>query len=286
MKTQCFSSVVRVAFAVGMLISGSTVMAGGNVTAANVNGQLQITGDGNGNSIQIQPGVVLTSIGGFKFRLIAGLQVAGLDGTTVNNKVSQVFTGINGGLQVQLNGGNDSLKLGFASGVTAINGPVTVDMGAGTDRVDVLRVAIAGDARFRFGGSGDDQLIADLLDVAGNLVAESDSGNDLIFLDANAINVGVSTSGGDDQVAVVLGTIDGILSVETGAGRDEVALVDLDVIGAVIMATGFGSDTVELEDSRFGQIFVDLNGNDDSLLLDDVIVDGPAAFDGVTAQTH
>ena len=112
------------------------VMLDGNVAASVAGGVLLITGDANSNAITISSPTTGGSSGGTTFQ--PGTLLITPDATTsVNNGAagaSVQVSGVTFGARISLGSGNDTLSFQDSTGLV---GPVTIQTGAGSDKVQV-----------------------------------------------------------------------------------------------------------------------------------------------------
>src|SRR5436190_16531346 len=105
----------------------SRSMLAGDVLAALVAGNLQITGDASDNNIAVQ-------------QLAGGnWQVSGI-GTTINGAAANFATAGVNSISINLNGGNDTLNLHTGS----VAGAVSVIAAAGNDNLTVADLSVTG----------------------------------------------------------------------------------------------------------------------------------------------
>ena len=84
----------------------------GNVIASVSSHSLYLTGDSRANNLEI------IQVGNGQY------QVTGKDGTTINGQAQKTFSGVTADLIANLNGGNDTLKIGYYAEMVTV--PTTV----------------------------------------------------------------------------------------------------------------------------------------------------------------
>jgi len=189
------------------------VMAG-NVVVFHFNDALQIIGGDSSNQIfviETQPGVV---------------QVSPLDNTTINGRsgMFHLFNNPSDNLTINLAGGNDVLWLGKSSGPTSSVRNVNVQMGAGSDYVQVRNTVAHGYDFSSF-----------------NLGEEHQNDADTISIDRVNFRA---------------------MGIGTGAGADRVYSTNSTITKAIIQ-TGGGHDVVDLRNTAFADLAVSLGEGDD-----------------------
>lgn len=293
MKTNLRNIVLRSFTALSLTFACSQVFAAGNVTVTVVNDELRIVGDGSANDIKVEQTVVN------RYR------VSGLGGTKVNGRNSDVFR-VKKGIRADLKNGNDTLRIqGEFFGILAdnIDGPLTVDMGPGSDKVILDFLVINGRTIINTGdgsfdsvqatgivsvessfsvvtGNGKDNVALSLLQVDNGIDVSTQAGDDSVKLfDVEADFIGLDTGSGRDLVTAELSLASSEWEIDTGSEDDTVDMKNCSTPLSLGIATRAGEDEVSLTDA-VGEELVILMGDDDDLLsLKDVTFD-EATVDG------
>jgi hypothetical protein len=213
--------------------------AAGNVTTSLVGGTLTITDNAAASTLTLsQPaaGEVTITPG---------------TGTTVNGQTGPVtITGVTGGLDVNLGGGNDTLtfdlsKHSFSIGNVSITGTAggktVLTNTAGTTNT----LNVHGNLNESL-GSGTDFTRIDQFHVSGNATFDHANGNGFVFLGVDPANLGKLFNSVDGSLTAANVTASGA----AGTGSDVNALEETNVGGNIIShmghgdaATGFGGWT-------------------------------------------
>lgn len=188
----------------------------GDVLANLNSGVLTLTGDTEANSLT----VVQTGAGAYT--------VTGV-GTTINGVANLEFTGLTGGLNIDLGAGADAftftgLPLGGAI-EAAFSGAVNIQGGLGGDSIAFENANTTGDVTIN-GGDDDDTL------VVTNVNSDA--------------NITIRAAAGADSVTVTSVQAGGNLAVRSGIGDDEVFVTDA-IATNMTVRTGLGEDIVELD---------------------------------------
>src|SRR5262249_45695027 len=134
---------------------------------------------------------------------------------------------------------------------------LTVDTGAGNDRLDASGLALTGPISGPAGGNG-------------NLMLGS--GNDTVNISSS--NVGgltIDLGAGDDKLTVdhlnvfLSSTQPGTLNVTGGTGNDSVTLNNMYVDTAMSIDLGSGNDSLTINTSDVGSAAINLGTNNDKL---------------------
>ncbi len=189
---------------------------------------------------------------------------------------------------MQMNGGNDSVAVGNGEVNSTIPVDLNIDMGAGTDTVDLRRLTVGDDVQV-LTGDGNDLVRLEQLKVGG--LGVNSNQNDLL-VDTSR----VSSTGSDvDQVLMYRLTVARNATILTGADADNVVNDDrslfvvgvptstpfTDVGGDLTIQTGDGNDVVDLDLIRvFNDLNVNLNDGDDRLAIRRSFVANEANLDG------
>jgi len=150
--------------------------------------------------------------------------------------------------------GNDTVHVIYAF----IVGAFAIDLGAGTDSLDIFGSAVSGNVTF-LGGVGNDNLRVDTNFFDASLLIDGGADNDTIFV-ANGLGVDVGT-------------------IITAGGTDTVTLRN-ETQGRLTIDTGAGNDTVDVQQSAVDQIFARLGDGDDELTVFFNLVRVSADLDG------
>lgn len=214
------------------------VVPAGNVTVVFNAGTVTVTGDNRANVVDIN--VVANQV-----------IVQGFQGTTINGSndpfvVVPAGNTINDHLVVNLGDGKDVLSLRNVR----VNRSITVDTGAGNDRVVIDDIATnlnpASDINIQL-GQGSDQLLVDRLD----------SGNDLIINDA----------GGKTLIALNDVQTADDLFILTSKGRQEVTAFGLQVAERMILSFGGSSrGTALIADTTVDRVGITGSNGSDAIV--------------------
>jgi hypothetical protein len=225
-----------------------------NIQATLTDGLLTLVGDGANNQ------VVLSSTAD------GALRVSGQNGTTVNGGTAAVsFRAPIEDVDIRTGGGADLVIFDDVElrGLEA----VTVDLGAGNDRLRVVDSSLRGPLGDLIvtGGSGADTVIIDETDLDGALEIRTGSGRDIVELDemsarsvaqwlgggpdeSDAENVLVThdftvvAGGGSDDVELLWVTVGGTLDIQGGGGEDEILTRQVTVDGDASLNGGAATD--------------------------------------------
>ncbi len=137
--------------------------------------------------------------------------------------------------------GDDTVHVIYAF----IGGAFAIDLGEGTDSLDIFGSAASGNVSF-FGGTGIDSLTVDTNFFDASLLLDGGADNDTVFL-ANGLGIDIGT-------------------INTGAGADTVTVRN-ETQGRLNIDTGSGNDTVDVRASAFDRLFASLGEDDDELTL-------------------
>ncbi len=137
--------------------------------------------------------------------------------------------------------GDDTVNVVYAF----IGGAWAIDLGAGTDSLNIFGSSASGDVSF-LGGAGDDVLTVDTNFFDADLLLDGGAERDTIFL-ANGLGTDVATiiGGGGPDTVTVRNESDSQLTIDTGAGED----------------------TVEVRSSAFDRFFALLGDDNDQLTM-------------------
>ena len=293
MKTTLRNTAIKTIAALSLAFTGSQAFAAGNATVSVVNDELRIVGDGSANDIKVEQTVVN------RYR------VTGLAGTKVNGRNSDVFR-VKKGIRADLKNGDDTLRIqGEFFGILSdnIDGPLTVDMGLGSDKVildflningrtsintgdgplDTVQVFAVASVESSFSivtGNGKDNVSLSVLQVDNGLDVFTQDGDDTVkILNTEADFISLDTGKGRDLVTTEFSTSASDWEIDTGSEDDTLEMKNCSAILSMGIATRDGDDEVSLTNVE-GQALVVLMGDDDDhLILTDVVFDD-ASVDG------
>lgn len=237
----------------------SRTLLAGNVTAAIVGGNLQLTGDSSANEILIS-------------KTDVGTIVQGQNGTTINGG-NAAFTAFaaslttTGSILAKLEGGDDKVHL---SSVT-LDKTVAVFGGAGNDQVAVTDSTLKESLIF-IAGVGNDSLYVEKSQITQNVSAILGTGDDLAAFRETGItkNLAVFGGAGADRVSLDQTDVDGWLLGVTSEGNDDIRIANNSEIARVHLRTGRGADLVQLVDATISSsFFSNLGAGSDNLAFDD-----------------
>lgn len=205
------------------LVCIANVSVGGGNVAVSINseGDLVVIGDAGANDIELW---------GYKG---PPQEVRGHTGTTINGGPGPfVLPPVRGRITVDLGAGDDRLDstMGFPVGSV-------VSMGDGADEVRLGDIG-ARDLRVSL-GAGDDFM--DVQDSGfGRLFIDAGAGNDVVtFFFAGADSLGVRMGDGNDLLRLSHGDFDETVTLNGGLGRDALALIDNDFRAGPPKTVGF-----------------------------------------------
>jgi len=170
----------------------SRLMLAGDVHAAVVNGNLQITGDAAAN------GVLVAQVDETTF-LVRGLKAGG-EATTIDGKPRRVFHNVTGNVVINTGRGADRINVGRASKGSVLAKRLIIDAGKGNDRVVCTNVVIKGAVTIELG-----------------------QGADLLSMNKVKARRAVEVKGGTnaDRLVVNSSVFNKQVRIKTGAGRDK-----------------------------------------------------------------
>ncbi|MEX2138936.1 MAG: Calx-beta domain-containing protein [Pirellulales bacterium] len=137
--------------------------------------------------------------------------------------------------------GDDTVHVIYAF----IVGAFAIDLGVGTDSLNIFGSAASGNVSF-LGGTGIDSLTVDTNFFDANLLLDGGADNDTVFL-ANGLGTDVGT-------------------INTGAGANSVTIRN-ETTARLNIDTGTGADTVDVRSSALDRFFAILGEDDDQLTL-------------------
>jgi hypothetical protein len=272
------------------------LMAGNVFAGLTSDGQLQITGDSNSNSVRI------AQIGSTTYR-VTGLLQEGAP-TTVNGQGYRDFANVKS-VNANLGAGNDRIDVGNSSLyglITSLPQGVSISTGSGADMVLVDRVATIMDVNIN-GGTGNDNIRVDRSRI-GHPQDEFRQGDLSILagLGSDVVNVSNSSVVGDVYVETGLGlATDQVLMSRLSVGNDLTVMADepdafridtkvtleirdTTVADDVLVHTTKAQANVKLTNVDADEVFARMGAANDTLTLDDINarytdVDGGAGFD-------
>lgn len=236
----------------------SRQLMAGNVDFTLTNGNLFITGDNQGNGLQIR------QIAPNQFALI-GTKAGGAN-TTVQGAGFKVVSGVTGNVIMNMNGGNDAVLVEDGQGTFAtLPGlPTTFQLPTFAKNLQVNM------------GAGQDTFTTDGMTVEGRMILDTGFGNEadtvqLSDVDVNAVNTGglaleIDTQGGNDQLNIQDSVFRGLTDIDTGSEDDTLRFEDNFIFGGgnLVIRTQNGNDTVLLEDVvANSDLFLDTGFGDD-----------------------
>jgi hypothetical protein len=200
----------------------------GNVLVAVNGGELDVTGDGAGNGVQI------TVASGHQFAVRG---IADNGPTTINGKPLVNVDGVKGDVTVALGGGDDILSVLGTTRALALPKGLRVSVGSGDDLVALTNVTVKGNLEIRSGSDGDG----------------SANGRDTVAL--QDVDVGgdarLQTGAGKDSVTIADSGFGGKLEVGLGAGDDSLSIANSEVLGDFEVDGGDGFDAFSDESNTF-----------------------------------
>lgn len=237
----------------------------GNVSAAMSGGNLVIDGDNAANRISVESaGTGKIAVRGFQ------TQINGVPGGI------KVFTGVTGDIQIQLDGGDDLVRV--TNLITP--GGVLVGLGEGNDEVVTGRDKLQGNDRFAgspsgplyvkgalrlYGGEGQDLVYQSDAHIAGLGVTNLGGGNDTLFTQrpgGSAQNVdygrnlSILPAGGDDVIDILGMSVEDDLTINDGSGRLYLYIRSLDVHGNFTITSAAQADSVDVSATNVRNQFV------------------------------
>ncbi|MDX1929714.1 MAG: hypothetical protein SFV81_24520 [Pirellulaceae bacterium] len=278
--------------ALSLAFIGSQALAAGNVAVSVVNDELRIVGDSSANDIKVEQTVAN------RYR------VTGLAGTKINGRNSDVFR-VKKGIRADLKNGNDTLRIQGFLGILSdnIDGPLTVDMGLGSDNVildflvingrtiinmgdgttDTVRVTgvVASESSFSVvTGNGKDNVALSLANIEGGLDIFTQDGDDKVdMFSVEADFISLETGKGQDLINTELVASLSNWEIDAGSEDDTLELTNCSATESLIIATREGDDEVSI--TKFeGEALIALMGDDDDLLALEDVTFGEASVDG------
>ena len=251
------------------VLEDRTVPAG-NVTATLVGNTLRIVGDQQDNKIFVysaeNQGVVVV--------------VEGADSTEINGFLQPVsFPAASvAGLDIRMNGGNDSVTLGktpsnTVTGLT-LSRLLQYNGGNGDDTLEVANVSVARTTTIRGGGDDDSVTINNGSHFSSSVSISLDTGslNESVSIDNATFDKPTAIRGSDVDSTVNITantgstTFNASLTIRTQSGDDQVTLDEADVSsGPLTIGTGDGDDQVTLDDGTYKILSLNTGLGDDTV---------------------
>jgi hypothetical protein len=231
----------------------------GDIAAAVVNGDLQITGDDANNAIEVH------QVSNGDFRLIGiNTRINGERTIVISDDVTSIHVdlaagrdslnlsraAIAGDLGVSASGGDNislqRLEVGGATdialsaendhlaiGRVTFEGDTNIDLGDGSNNVLASRIATSGDLNV-VGGIGNDRVSFSRLTGGGSFAADLDNGNDLLHLSrAELESLAVTGGTGLDTAIIDRVMADMSATVDMGEGRDRLVVTRSSFAGGI-----------------------------------------------------
>jgi hypothetical protein len=265
----------------------------GDVSVSVVSGDLVVTGDAADNYLFIwQDGSGDWVVSGGR-QLVSGAPQTGTE--TLINSLSgaQTFSGVTGGLMINLGLGNDQVEISNGQ----VLGPSVIDLGDGDNQLILTTGFTLADPGFEVNDGSSP--VRGPLDFAGNLSISAGTGNDQVYVDiAATMQADVNfTSGAGDDFLQLSGTgtwnVGGSVDIDFGAGDDvfnsefnainvtgdftvvqgdtatatgaKVWLIDATVGGTISVTGAAGHNFVQLENVTATTITLDLGDGADEV---------------------
>jgi hypothetical protein len=254
--------IVAIALAVGYAAAAHAL--GDVAVTVTDEGKLKVTGDSNGNGVDIAPGAAAGDV-----------VVTGLDGTTINGSALPLGLGGVLRLSVDLAKGDDALQV---TGIV-FDDKFAVNLGSGINSVIVDSVTAKKKATIEGGGDADTVTVRGASGFDAKLEITTGGGPDDVRVSGATMrnDLVVLTAGGHDT-AEILTTFfhsDAALCVEMKGGDDRLTLTGDDFEGKVEIELGDGDDDLSAEDCDFDEA-VEIDGGDGD---DEVDNQGGNSFD-------
>jgi hypothetical protein len=251
----------------------------GDITAAVINGDLVITGDGGDNYLKI----TATANPG-EFTLEAYDPVSGLE-STLNGvfRGTETFSGVTDSIESSWGAGYDTVIIGGGANSIEIAGALVVDFGSGISNLQLSMegngvVSVAREVVVRHPGPEDGIFFARDLIVGTSLIYTGGMGLESVKLSNVstgrdvAINLGPGILDGRIENSFVGGSF--LLAASTAPDRNYFFIDRVNVTRDASILTGDGSDALFINQLRvIGNLFIDAGGGNDGYTLTYVIVD-------------
>jgi large repetitive protein len=241
-------------------------MMAGDVQASVVAGDLFLTGDAFGNQIQIHQ-----TSGNF-------YRVSGDNGTKINGQLARIFR-VTGSMNVNLAGGDDTLKMGGIAFQDNVSGNLNVRMGAGKDTVNLGRVTIGGTTTINTEADAD-RVDLGLLGIYKNVTVLGGTGDDIVNASGfTALDLTINGEAGLDSIDVHSATMSGNVNLLGGTEADTITSRILNA-QTYTADTGAGNDLVNLSSLiRASSVRVFTGAQNDQVVLQSVVANGPVTID-------
>jgi hypothetical protein len=257
----------------------------GNVTVAVTNGDLVITGDGSSNFVEISATV---NAGEY---VVKGLFLNAV--TKINQGTNAVtVSGVTDDFNINLNGGNDKIRIGSLAQVLKIPDDITMNTQVGNDTVIMQRVTAdslfsnlgnATDAtnntdtlnlnscNFRTGkmdtGAGADKVTIAGTKFRTKFDMNTGLGADIVKNTNVLAGIANLTLGGaeddKDELTATKATITNAATILLGGGNDKVIFAEAKVTNRVTLDLGDGNDTGTISSSSAGEVYLLCGAGDD-----------------------
>jgi len=243
-------------------------------------GDLVVTGDGQADQVTIIQSIQNGSpIDGRYF-------ITGQNGTIINGTDNGYVEGVTDDIRVNLNGGNDVLRMGNGvNGDFIVPDDLEINTSAGNDIVVVDAVTVRDDAAVDTSTGADSLFFKGTVGGLGGL-AEVDGGDNDLTINTGAgrdsmslmntfvrddlnINAGPALDLAADSVELRVMNVGDDTTINTGGGGDRVILRDVGFNDDLTVNTGAGNDTVSLSACQVDAFFANLGSGDDTLRLTD-----------------
>jgi hypothetical protein len=219
--------------------------------------ELRVLGDGADNTIEI------TSTG-----TAGGYTITGKNATTVNGQPSFVVSNAAAFL-LNMGAGSDRVELTQIR----VRSALRVRLGDGSDTVVMQGVRVRARAAF-LGSIGDDRVVANECVFRGSFYVRGSHGNDSVeMVNSFVMNrLRADLGGGDDSMAMTNTKLEDFarFEFEGRTGADRLDLIDCTFRNDVDVDMGRHDDELKIEDTNFNEEFdaTGGSGGDDDLSLD------------------
>ncbi|TWU02567.1 hypothetical protein Pla52n_36170 [Stieleria varia] len=234
-------------------------MLAGDVLATYAAGALTITGDGEGNGVELVPG---DNPGEYRVigTVVNGLPTIVNGDTFINDPVTSVT--------VDLATGSDTFVIRGADATNklAVTGPVTITDPTGQNTFSLINTRVSG-ALSVIGGIDEDNLTIDASTIIGDTSFVGGEGNNTLMVVNNSIldgNLDVINGASADSVFVFAAEIDGDVTIDNGAGDDKVVFgmnTQPIIGGSIDISQGDGNDRVSLHETDVKETVTIDNGD-------------------------
>ena len=226
----------------------------GNVVANITNsGNLVINGDGANNNISVE-----ISEDGF-------VAITGNDGENIDAGNLE-FSRVSGDVRINMRGGDDIVLVDGGGNELPVRN-LNLIAGSGNDRVAVQNVAsITGNLVINT-GSGNDEVYMNYAETSGDLTISSGSGDDYILAGVQAKNITIKSGSGNDVIGLYQSNASEDVLITSSSGDDLVNVGDSSsglfspTPRNFTIRTGSGNDNIYINDSKnTGSNFVIASG--------------------------